>query len=294
MAGPAARASPDADVVIVGGGVMGLAIAYNLAARSRQRIVVIDGHYLAWGASGRNGGGVRQQWSTELNVRLMQESIEICADFAKQMRINVWMRQGGYLFLARTTAGDRAPGAQRGGAEPLRPADAHDRRPRTRRRSCPSWSSAAAGDRSSPACYNPTTAIVFPWPFVWGYARAAARHGVDASRTHTPVTAIERRGDDFVADDAGRDADRRAGRLRGRRLVARVARLARRRPSPTAPSPRDPARPSRSSRSSSRWSSLLETGLYFSQSLRGEMVGGISIEDAPGRRRPPRLPRSRS
>ncbi len=68
--------------------------------------MVLDGHYLAWGASGRNGGGVRQQWSTEMNVRLMQESMEICADFAKQMRINVWMRQGGYLFLARTRGGD--------------------------------------------------------------------------------------------------------------------------------------------------------------------------------------------
>jgi sarcosine oxidase, subunit beta len=50
-----------ADVVIVGAGVMGLAIAYNLAARGGRRIVVLDEHYLAWGAPGRNGGGVRQQ-----------------------------------------------------------------------------------------------------------------------------------------------------------------------------------------------------------------------------------------
>src|SRR5262249_57145136 len=68
---------------------------------------VVDGHYLAWGASGRNGGGVRQQWSTELNVRLMQESMDICAHFAKRMHINVWMRRGGYLFLARTQAAAR-------------------------------------------------------------------------------------------------------------------------------------------------------------------------------------------
>ena len=83
---------------------MGLAIAYNLAARGGRRIVVLDEHYLAWGASGRNGGGVRQQWSTEMNVRLMQESTELCAHFAEEMGINVWMRRGGYLFLARTKA----------------------------------------------------------------------------------------------------------------------------------------------------------------------------------------------
>ena len=55
----------DAEIAIVGAGVMGLALAYNLASDRRgpgsKRIVVVDGHYLAWGASGRNGGGVRQQ-----------------------------------------------------------------------------------------------------------------------------------------------------------------------------------------------------------------------------------------
>ena len=97
----------DAETAIVGAGVMGLAIAYNLAARGGKRIVVVDGHYMAWGASGRNGGGVRQQWATEMNVRLMQESMEICSHFAKEMGINIWMRQGGYLFLARGAAAAR-------------------------------------------------------------------------------------------------------------------------------------------------------------------------------------------
>ena len=83
---------------------MGLALAYNLAAAGAKRIVVVDANYLAWGASGRNGGGVRQQWSTEMNIRLMQESLSICAGFAQELGINVWLRQGGYLFLARTEA----------------------------------------------------------------------------------------------------------------------------------------------------------------------------------------------
>ena len=78
-----------AEVAIIGGGVIGLSIAYHLAKRGLEDVVVVERGYLAEGASGRNGGGVRQQWSTELNVRLMQESMEICAHFAKQMRINV-------------------------------------------------------------------------------------------------------------------------------------------------------------------------------------------------------------
>src|SRR5215468_395947 len=94
----------EAEIAIIGAGVMGLALAYNLALLGHRRVVVLDAHYLAWGASGRNGGGVRQQWSTEMNIRLMQESVELCAGFAREMGINVWMRRGGYLFLARTAA----------------------------------------------------------------------------------------------------------------------------------------------------------------------------------------------
>src|SRR3954463_1199812 len=92
-----------AEVVIVGAGIMGLSIAYNLAHRPRTRdITVVDRSYLCGGASGRNGGGVRAQWSSEANVRLMQESIQICREFAREMKINVWFRQGGYLFLVRS------------------------------------------------------------------------------------------------------------------------------------------------------------------------------------------------
>src|SRR3982750_852879 len=188
----------DADIAIVGAGVMGLALAYNLASDSRgsggKRIVVVDGSYLAWGASGRNGGGVRQQWSTEMNVRLMQESMDICAHFAKRMRINVWMRRGGYLFLAATQAAARR--LERNVAvqnrcglatEMITPGEARALVPEL----------ASGDDRDDDpfvaACYNATAGIVFPWPFLWGYAHAAAKQGV-AIHTSTPVTAIERRG----------------------------------------------------------------------------------------------------
>src|SRR5258707_3696428 len=91
-----------AEIVVVGAGIMGLAIAYHLARLGVTDVVVIDQSYLCGGASGRNGGGVRAQWSSETNVRLMLESIRMCREFAAKMKINVWFRQGGYLFLART------------------------------------------------------------------------------------------------------------------------------------------------------------------------------------------------
>ena len=96
------RIRPETDVLVVGAGIMGLAIAYHLARCGTRDVVVLDSGYLAGGASGRNGGGVRMQWSTELNIQLMRESIELCKGFARELGVNVWLRQGGYLFLART------------------------------------------------------------------------------------------------------------------------------------------------------------------------------------------------
>src|SRR6188768_3406914 len=95
-----------ASVVIVGGGIMGLSIAYHLAKNhGLSDTVVLEKGYLCGGASGRNGGGVRAQFGSEENIRLMQESIRMCRDFASEMKINVWFRQGGYLFLVRSEEG---------------------------------------------------------------------------------------------------------------------------------------------------------------------------------------------
>ena len=89
--GGSLRPLPDAvDVIVVGAGIMGLATAYHLAKdHAARRILVLDAGYLCGGASGRNGGGVRAQWSSEANVRLMQESLAMCKEFAHEHRITL-------------------------------------------------------------------------------------------------------------------------------------------------------------------------------------------------------------
>jgi sarcosine oxidase, subunit beta len=277
---PRAPLPAAADVAIIGAGVMGLALAYNLAAAGAKRVVVLDAHYLAWGASGRNGGGVRQQWSTEMNIRLMQESLELCAGFAQEMGINVWMRQGGYLFLARTEKTrarlEASIALQNRCDVPTRMIDLREVRALVPE--IETEPRGAGGARFAGACFNPTDAIVFPWPFVWGYAHAAQNRGV-AIHTGTAVTAIERRASgDFVLRTA-------RGSLVAARVVnaagawsPAVARLAGvelpdwpQRHEILSTEPLKPfLRP---------MVSVLESGLYFSQSLRGEIVGGISLSD---------------
>lgn len=273
---PADRAAlpPEAEVAIVGGGIMGLALAYNLAKRGCRNVVVLEGRHLAWGASGRNGGGIRQQWSTELNIRLMQESVEICRGFAQELGTNIWMRQGGYLFLARqpqTLERMRATIALQNRCDvPTRlisTSEAQELVPELDVR-------AFAG-----ACYNPTDGIVFPWPFLWGYARAAAALGASV-HTFAPVTAIDVKADGFLVHTA-------RGAVFARRIVNAAGAW-----SPHVASMVGvtlPTRPARHEILSTEalkpflrpMVSVLDSGLYFSQSLRGEIVGGITLGEPP-------------
>ena len=185
---------PDAaEIVIVGGGVIGLSIAYYLAKRGLSDVVVVERGYLAEGASGRNGGGVRQQWSTELNIRLMQESVELCRRFAVDLGVNVWFRQGGYLFLARNAIEvarlEKNIAVQNRCGVATRMLE-----PRQALTIVPELDLTGIVG----AAYNPTDGILFPWPFLWGYARQAAAHGARIF-TQTPVGALEpQRGGGFL------------------------------------------------------------------------------------------------
>src|SRR4051812_4350402 len=166
---------------------MGLAIAYNLAKLGVTNVTVVDRSYLCGGASGRNGGGVRAQWSSEANVRLMQESIKMCRDFASQMKINIWFRQGGYLFLARSEEKRRA---LEGSVKLQNDCGLSTRMltPKEARAIVPELDT----DGVVAATYNADDGVVFPWPFVWGFAQAARKLGVEVA-TFTDVIGFETR-----------------------------------------------------------------------------------------------------
>jgi sarcosine oxidase subunit beta len=89
------------DVVVVGGGCIGLASAIALAGRGANVILVERG--LPGAANSTlTGGGIRQQFGTELNVRLSQLSAETWDEFEGRFGIDPRFRRIGYLFLART------------------------------------------------------------------------------------------------------------------------------------------------------------------------------------------------
>jgi sarcosine oxidase, subunit beta len=264
-----------ADVVILGGGIQGLSLAYELTRRGVRDVLVLERSYLNAGASGRNGGGVRAQWSTPTMVRLARRSLEIFARFAPEMGVNVWFRRGGYLFLApdekQVRRLERNLEVQRRFGMRTRivtPAEAAGIVP------------GLVTSRFLAASWNPDDGVIFPWPFLWGYAARAEAAGAKV-RTFTPATGFE------ISGDAIRAVVTPAGRVACETVVnacgawsPEVARLA----GVTLPSRparheilvTDPLKP---------WLgplvSALGTGLYFSQSQRGELVGGMGDPDEP-------------
>jgi len=265
-----------AEVVIVGAGIMGLSIAYNLARNHGvTNVVVLDRTYLCGGASGRNGGGVRAQFSSEGNIRLMQESIRICRDFAREMKINIWFRQGGYLFLVRDEAGRRtleqSVAVQNGcglGTRMLSPKEAQQIVPEM------SLSGVVA------ASYNGDDGVVFPWPFVWGYAQGAEKLGVEIA-PFTDVVGFDTEGSKITAVVTSK------GKIATNRVVTAAGAW-----SPEAARllgvelPNHPHRHEICSTEPLKpWLKPLvadlSNGLYFSQSMRGEIVGGVTNHDVP-------------
>src|SRR6056297_2053644 len=91
-----------ADIVIIGGGIIGCSAAFNLAKKGMKNIAVIEKGFLASGATGRCGAGVRQQWGTRQNCLLAKESMTILENISDYLgeKVDIELKQRGYLLLS--------------------------------------------------------------------------------------------------------------------------------------------------------------------------------------------------
>ena len=88
-----------AEAVIVGAGIMGCAIAHALAERGLTDVVVVERDAIGRGATADAAGGIRQQFSTETNIRLATHSVRVWETFRDRFDAEIAFRQQGYLFL---------------------------------------------------------------------------------------------------------------------------------------------------------------------------------------------------
>lgn len=90
-----------ADVVIIGGGVVGACTAYYLAKSGQKNIVLCERDLLAQASTGLCVGGIRQQFSHPSNILLSQEVVRLFERFEEEFGVDIQFRQAGYLFLAQ-------------------------------------------------------------------------------------------------------------------------------------------------------------------------------------------------
>jgi sarcosine oxidase subunit beta len=88
-----------ADVVIIGGGVVGCSVAYQLARRGVHDVLVLERDAVGAGTTSKAAGGIRGQFPTETEIRFSLESIRVFERFEEEFGVDPGYRKIGYLFL---------------------------------------------------------------------------------------------------------------------------------------------------------------------------------------------------
>lgn len=177
------------DVAIVGGGLHGLSLAYNLAKAGRTNVGVFERSYLGAGASGRNLSLIRTSWQQQAWVELVWYCRQLWKDISLELDYNVmFTERGSFLCVSDEHAVRSAKTAvqmqNRIGA-PTRFVSVSDLEAAVP----PLDTEGILG-----AIHDPTAGISRHDALVWGYANAAARLGV-AVHTETPVTELRLSGE---------------------------------------------------------------------------------------------------
>ncbi len=162
-----------ADVVVIGGGVMGVSTAYHLAKAGVTDVVLVEKDALGSGSTCKAAGGVRAQFSDEVNIALGARSLETFRNFEKIFGQQIDLHQVGYLFLLDSTEAvetfERNVALQNDLGVPTRMIDVDEAK---------KLSSYISTEGLVGAAFGPDDGHCTPESVVLGYASAARHLGV--------------------------------------------------------------------------------------------------------------------
>jgi sarcosine oxidase, subunit beta len=183
---------PSAEIVIVGGGVIGTSAAFHLAEAGAD-VLLLERAQLGSGSTSRAAGGVRTQFSDVLNIEIAQRSLAAFREFARRPGWEIDLKEVGYLFVLNresdVEAFERSVALQNElglGSRMLTAGEA--------RELCP----LLEGDDILAASFSPDDGHATPEAVVQGYAFAARAHGADI-RVGLDVGAITVRDGEIAA-----------------------------------------------------------------------------------------------
>jgi sarcosine oxidase subunit beta len=182
-----------AEVVVIGGGVMGASIAFHLAEAGVRDVLLLEKDSLACGSTSKSAGGVRAQFSDAVNIRLGARSLPAFEQFGVRPGGEIDLHQVGYLFLHTSdeawAAAQRAVELQNSLGVPTRLLTAAE---------AGALSPGVSVDDVVGATFHPRDGYCSPENVVQGYAAGARSHGATV-RTGVEVTGIETEGSAIVA-----------------------------------------------------------------------------------------------
>jgi sarcosine oxidase subunit beta len=266
------------DVVIIGAGGHGLAAAYYLARDfGITNVAVLEKGYLGGGNTGRNTTIIRSNYLTPEGVQFYDASVRLWQELSEELRLNLFYSTRGHFTLAHTDAAMRTM-RWRAEVNQHYGIDSEVVDAAAVKRACPQIDLSCGGHAPIlGALYHAPGAIARHDAVAWGYGRGASQRGVEIHQ-QTEVTGIE------LVGGKVRGVRTTRGTIRTDKVLSAVAGFTPRITDmvglntpiyvhPLQAMVSEPMKP---------WlDTILVSGslhIYISQSARGELVMGASLD----------------
>jgi sarcosine oxidase, subunit beta len=163
--------SETADIIIIGGGVMGVSIAYHLAKQGGGQVVLLERQALCNGTTGRSGAIVRQHYSNEFTIRMARDCLSVFQHFDELIGGDCGFVTTGMIVMAD----EQGAGALRANVKMQQEqgVDTQLIQPEEVSEAAPGYS----GVGEALACYEPGTGVADPMATTHCFAKRARDFG---------------------------------------------------------------------------------------------------------------------